>query len=138
MAHNSRYWVIGRRAALIAIVLLLAYRNYGDALIGRLSGPDPSGDIVITQHEFRSDLGGERPIWILELRNRSTRTTYGSITMEATYLDVEGQVIETDRIVIAQRLVPGDVQNIASPDPKPRTGAVDGALRVIDARVTDR
>ena len=138
MANSSRYWAIVRRTALIAIVLVLAYRNYGDALIGRLSGPDPSADIVVTRHEFRSDLGGERPVWILELRNRSTRTTYDSITMEATYLDAGGQVLETDRIVIAQRLVPGDVQNIASPDPKPRTGAVDGALRVIDAKVTDR
>ena len=142
MASNSLlrspYWVVGRRVALVAIVVVLAYRNYGDGLLGRLSGPDPVADIVITQHEFKSDPGGERPLWILELENRSTRTAYDTVTMEATYFDAEGGVLETDRIVIGQRLNPGDVQTIASPDPKPRTGSVDGTLRVIDGEVVEQ
>jgi hypothetical protein len=60
---RTRQWVIGRRLFLVAVILVLSWRQYGDAIIARVSGPNPESDIVITRAEFRPELPGALPIW---------------------------------------------------------------------------
>jgi hypothetical protein len=131
---RSRYWVLGRRLALVALVVILGIRNYGKSWLHTVA--DPQRDIVIIKSEFRPDLG-EKPGWIIGLRNDSSRTTYDQIELEATYLDDMGKVLETDKLVVRQKLIPGHEQTIASMDFKPRLGATSGTLRVVSARSTN-
>ena len=135
---RSRRWVAGRRAILILIVVVLGYRSYGDSIAGWFGGPDPAGEIVITHSEFVPDVGGDRPAWIIRLRNDSSRTTYDEIALEATYVNDRGAIVESDRIVINQRLAPGEEKEIPSRDPKARDKAVDATLKVLDAAVIER
>ena len=135
---RSRHWVAGRRAILILTAVVLGYRSYGDSIAGWFGGPDPAREIVITQSEFIPDVGGERPAWIIRLRNDSSRTTYDEITLEATYVDDRGAIVERDRIVISQRLAPGEEKQIPSRDPKARGNATAATLKVLDAQVVDR
>jgi hypothetical protein len=130
---RSRQWVIGRRLALIALVVFLGLRNYGDTLSSWLSPSNPQRDVVVTKAEFRPDFG-EKPAWIIALKNESRKTTYDQIELEATYMDNQGKVTETDKLVFKQKLIPGKEQTIASTDNKPRPGATSGTLRVVAAR----
>jgi hypothetical protein len=131
---HSRYWVMGRRLFLIGVILVLAWRQYGDAIIARISGPDPEADIVITRAEFRPELSGAKPAWIIGFRNDSDRVTYDRIQLLATYMDENGKVLETDRLVVQQKLVPGDEQIIGSVDFKSRGAATQGTLTVVGAQ----
>ena len=126
-------WVLGRRLALLALVLILGFRNYGGSLSSWLRGSDPAQDVVVTKAEFRTDLGGEKPAWVIGLRNNSARATYDQIELEATYKDQTGKVLETDKLVVRQKLIPSGEQVIASPDIKSRPGATNGTLRVLSA-----
>jgi hypothetical protein len=130
---RSRHWVLGRRMALVALVVVIFIRNYGGTLSSRLRPSDPQRDVVITKSEFRPDLG-EKPGWIIELRNDSSKTAYDQIELEATYMDEKGKVLETDKLVVKQKLIPGHEQTIASFDSKPRPDATNGTLKVLGAR----
>ncbi len=135
---RSRRWVAPRRVILILIVVVLGYRSYGDSIAGWFRGPDPAREIVITHSEFVPDVGGERPVWIIRLRNDSSRTTYDEIALEATYVDDRGAIVESDRIVIKQRLAPGEEKEVPSRDPKSRDNAADATLKVLDATVIEQ
>ncbi len=134
---RSRTWLIGRRIALILIAVVIGYRSYGDAVSTWFRGPDPSKDIVITQTEFRPAPEGDRPLWFIGLRNDNAATTYDQILMEATYMDALGATTEVDRIIISQRLGPGQEQDIGTRDRIPRVRAITGALRILDAEVVE-
>jgi hypothetical protein len=129
----SRQWVVARRIVLVALVVFLAIRNYGDTLSSWLRPSDPQRDIVVIQSEFRPELG-EKPAWIIGLRNNSSKTTYDQVELEATYMDNKGQVLQTDKLVFKQKLTPGHEQTIASTDHEPRPGATAGTVRVVGAR----
>jgi hypothetical protein len=131
---RSREWVIGRRLVLIIIILVLGYRQYGDAIVSRIRGPHPDRDITITRAEFRPELPGAKPAWIIGFRNDSNRFTYDQIQLRATYLDDKGAVLETDTLVVKQKLPPGDEQIIGSVDFKSRGTATRGTLTVVDAQ----
>ena len=131
---RSRQWVLLRRLALIAIVLILAFRNYGGTLSSWLSGLDRDHDVVITKEEFRPDLDDAKPAWIIGLKNESNKITYEQIELEATYWDRDGKVLETDKLLVRQKLVPGDEQLVARIDSKNRPGATSGRLRVVGAK----
>ena len=66
-----------------------------------------------------------------------SKATYDQIELEATYRDDQGKVLETDKLVVRQKLAPGNEQTIASTDFKPRLGATNGTLRVLGARSTN-
>jgi hypothetical protein len=130
---RSRQWVVARRIILVALVVFLGIRNYGDTLSSWIRPSDPQRDIVVIQSEFRPEFG-EKPGWIIGLRNTSSRTTYDQVELEATYMDDEGKVLHTDRLVFKPKLMPGNEQTIASTDNEPRPGAATGTLRVVGAR----
>ena len=94
-------------------------------------------DIVITQSEFLPAPDGDRPLWFIGLRNESASTTYDQIVMEATYMDALGTTTEVDRIIISQRLEPGEQQNIGTLDRIPRDGATTGTIRILDAQAVE-
>jgi hypothetical protein len=131
---RSRQWVIGRRLLLIGIVLVVAYRQYGDSVALWFQGANPEGHIAITRSEFRPELQGDKPAWIIGFRNDSTKFTYDDIQLEATYMDDQGKVLETDKLVVKQKLPPGDEKVILSADFKSRGTAARGTLRVLGAR----
>ncbi len=131
---RTRQWIIGRRLFLVAVILVLAWRQYGDAIIARISGPDPEQDIVITRAEFRPELSGAKPAWIIGFRNDSNRFTYDQIRLQASYFDEAGTLLETDTLVVKQTLPPGDEQIIGSVDFKSRGTATRGTLTVIGAQ----
>ena len=133
---RSRTWVIARRLVLIAIILILGYQRYGGAIISRIRGPNPRRDIVITRAEFRPEIPGGRPGWIIGFRNNSNRYTYDQIELQATYMDDKGSVLEKDQLVVKQKLTPGDEQIIGSVDFKSRGAASRGSLAVVDAKST--
>ena len=132
---RSRYWAKGRRVILILFVVVLGYRSYGDSIARWFSGPDPVAEIIITHSEFRPELGGDQPLWIIRLRNISSVTIYDEVVMEAVYTDTTGAVTEKDQIVIHQRLGPGEEREVPSRDPKSRNNAASATLRVLDATV---
>ena len=123
--------------ALILIAVIVAYRSYGDSVTQWFRGPNPSTDIVITQSELRPAPDGERPLWLIGLRNDNTATTYDQILMEATYMDAVGVTTDIDRIIVSQRLGPGEQQDIGSRDRIPRDRATTGTLRILDAEVVE-
>ena len=130
---RSREWVIVRRLILVGIIVFLGYRTYGDALVSRLRGPNPKRDIAITRAEFRPELPGARPAWIIGFRNNSDRFTYDQIQLQATYLDDNGAVVESDKLTVKQKLPPGDEKIIGSVDFKSRGAATRGRLVVVGA-----
>jgi hypothetical protein len=130
---RTRQWVYIRRLVLVAAIVILGLRNYGNTLSSWLRGPDREHDIVLTQAEFRPDIGETNPAWIIGLRNVSARHTYDQIELEATYKDENGKVLETDRLIVRQKLIPGEEQLIASTDVKSRPGAASGTLKVVSA-----
>jgi hypothetical protein len=131
---RSRQWIFARRLALIALIVFLGIRNYAGPVWSWLRAADPQRDVAVIKSEFRTDLGEEKPAWVIGLRNNSNTTTYDQIELEATYMNNEGKVLETDRLVVKQKLTPGHEQTIASTDLKPRVGATNGTLKVIGAR----
>lgn len=130
---RTRQWVYVRRTALVVAIVVLGLRNYGNTFSSWLRGPDREHDVVLTQAEFRPDIGETKPAWIIGLRNASSRYTYDQIELEATYKDQAGKVLEIDKLVVRQKLVPGEEQLIASTDFKNRPGATTGTLKVLGA-----
>jgi hypothetical protein len=130
---RTRQWLWGRRIALIAIIAILAFRNYGGGIYSWLRGTTAEGDVVITKTEFRPDLRDGKPAWIIRLKNQSKTITYTKVELEATYSDQTGKVLEKDKMVLRQRLIPGDEQVVASSDFKARPGATAGTLKVLSA-----
>ena len=131
---RTRQWVMGRRLFLVAVVLIVAYRQYGDAIVSILAGPHPERDIKITRAEFRPELPGAKPAWIIGFRNDSNRFTYDQIQLHATYLDDKGTVLESDTLNVKQKLSPGDEQIVGSIDFKSRGAATRGTLAVVGAK----
>jgi hypothetical protein len=131
---RSRQWIIARRLLLVGIILVLGIRQYGDSLVSLLRRPNPSRDIVITSAEFRPELPGAKPAWIIRFRNNSDKFTYDQIQLEATYLDDQGKVLDRDKLVVRQKLPPGDEEFVASLDFKSRGAAKQGTLRVVGAK----
>jgi hypothetical protein len=130
---RSRQWILTRRLALVAIIVVLAIRQYGGGLVTMLRRPNPTRDIVITRAEFRPELPGAKPGWIIGFRNNSTKFTYDEIQLEATYVDDRGKVLETDKLKVRQKLPPGDDKLIGSSDIKSRGAAKSGSLKVLGA-----
>ena len=134
---RSSYWSRLRRPLLIVAVIVLGYRSYGDSIARWFQPADPVTEIVITHSEFRPEVGGERPVWILRLYNSSSRNIYDRVVMEATYVNIDGVVTEKDQIIINQRLNPREEKEIPSRDPKPRINAARATLKVINAQVVN-
>jgi hypothetical protein len=130
---RSRQWIITRRLVLVGIILLLGIRQYGGQIAMLLTRPNPARDIVITHSEFRPELPGAKPAWIIGMHNNSSKYTYDQIQVAASYLNEEGKIIDTDRLVIRQKLLPGDEKLIGSVDFKSRGAAKRGSLRVTGA-----
>jgi hypothetical protein len=130
---RSRQWIVARRLLLIGIILVLGIRQYGSSLVTLLRRPNPARDIVITRSEFRPELPGAKPAWIIGFRNGSEKFTYDQIQLEATYMDDTGKVLERDKLVVRQKLPPGDEKLIGSVDFKSRGAAKSGSLKVVDA-----
>jgi hypothetical protein len=131
---RSRQWIVGRRLFLVAIVVFLAIRQYGGDVIKLLRRPNPVRDIAITRVEFRPDVSGSKPAWIIGFRNNSNKFTYDQIQLEATYTDDGAKVLETDKLVVRQKLPPGDEKVIFSADIKNRGPAKNGTLKVLGAQ----
>jgi hypothetical protein len=130
---RSRQWIVARRLLLIGIILVLGIRQYGSSLVTLLRRPNPARDIVITRAEFRPELPGAKPAWIIGFRNGSEKFTYDQIQLEATYMDDKGKVLERDKLVVRQKLPPRDEKLIGSVDFKSRGAAKSGSLKVVDA-----
>jgi len=130
---RSRQWIVARRLFLVGIVIIVAIRQYGNGLVTMLRRPNPPRDIVITRAEFHPELGGAKPAWIIGFRNNSNKFTYDQIQLEATYRDDQGMILETDKLVVRQKLPPGDEKLIGSVDFKSRGAAKSGTLRVLSA-----
>jgi hypothetical protein len=131
---RSRQWIVTRRLVLIAIILFLGIRQYGGQVATMLlRRPNPTQDIVITHTEFRPELPGAKPAWIIGMHNNSSRYTYDQIQLAATYMDEEGKVVESDKLVIRQKLPPGDEKLIGTIDFKSRGVATRGSLTVTGA-----
>jgi len=130
---RSRQWIVARRVLLIGIILVLGIRQYGSSLVTLLRRPNPARDIVITRAEFRPELPGAKPAWIIGFRNGSEKFTYDQIQLEATYMDDAGKVLERDKLVVRQKLPPGDEKLIGSVDFKSRGEAKSGRLKVVGA-----
>ncbi len=131
---RSRQWIIARRLVLVAIIIVLGIRQYGNSIVTMLRRPNPTRDIVITRAEFRPELPGAKPAWIIGFRNESEKFTYDQIQLEATYLDDQGKVLERDKLVVQQKVTPGDEKLIGSVDFKSRGPAKTGTLRVLAAQ----
>ena len=132
---RTRQWVIVRRLLLLAVILFLAYRNYGDRIVSWMqSGNEAQQDIVLTKAEFHSSPPGQRPAWILNLHNTSTEHTYDRIQLEATYADTEGRVLQKDTLIVNQVLRPGEQRLVASVDSRERGAAVNGYVTVLNAQ----
>jgi hypothetical protein len=131
---RSRQWILGRRLLLVGIIIFLGIRQYGGNLVSLLSRPNPTRDIEITHVEFRPELTGAKPAWIIGFRNTSGKFTYDRIQLEATYLDDQGKILEKDKLVVSQKLPPGDEKLIGSADFKNRGAAKSGTLKVLGAQ----
>ena len=130
---RSRQWIVARRLLLIAIIVILGIRQYGNNVLSMLRRPNPTRDIVLTRMEFRPELPGTKPGWIIGFRNNSDKFTYDQIQLEATYMDDQGKVLEKDKLVVKQKLPPGDEKLIGSADFKSRGAAKSGTLKVTGA-----
>jgi hypothetical protein len=130
---RSRQWIVARRLFLIAIIVILGIRQYGNNIVTMLRRPNPTRDIVLTRMEFRPELPGTKPGWIIGFRNNSDKFTYDQIQLEATYIDDQGKVLEKDKLVVKQKLPPGDEKLIGSADFKSRGAAKSGTLKVTGA-----
>lgn len=132
---QSHYWVYVRRTILIIAVIVLGYRSYWDSIVGFIGGPDPTHDIVITYSEFIPQGNGNKPLWIIRLRNNSSDTTYDEIVLNSTYMNNRNEIVDTDQIIIKQRLNPRNEEEIPSRDPKVRDTAATAKIEILDARI---
>ena len=130
---QSRQWILARRLLLLGIIVFLGLRQYGSSLVTMLRRPNPPRDIVLTHAEFRPELPGAKPAWIIGFRNNSEKFTYDQIQLDATYMDEQGKVLESDKLIVKQKLPPGDEKLIGSVDFKDRGAAKSGTLKVIGA-----
>ena len=130
---RTRQWILGRRIALLLLIAFLAFRSYGGSIRSWWQGASGFRDVALTRYEFQPDLSGGKPIWIIGLKNFSTRHTYDKVELRASYKDAKGNVILSDKLVVRQKLGPGQEQLIASPDIKERPGATAGTLEVTGA-----
>ena len=130
---QSRQWILARRLLLLGIIVFLGIRQYGPSLVTMLRRPNPPRDIVLTRAEFRPELPGAKPAWIIGFRNDSEKFTYDQIQLDATYMDEQGKVLERDKLIVKQKLPPGDEKLIGSVDFKDRGVAKTGTLKVIGA-----
>jgi hypothetical protein len=130
---RSRQWIITRRLVLIGIILFIGIRQYGGQVAMLVTRPNPARDIVITHAEFRPELPGAKPAWIIGMHNNSSKYTYDQIQVAATYMDQGGKVVDRDTLVIRQKLSPGEEKLIGSPDIKSRGIAKRGSLTVTGA-----
>jgi hypothetical protein len=130
---RSRQWIITRRLVLIGIILFIGIRRYGGQVTMLVTRPNPARDIVITHAEFRPELPGVKPAWIIGMHNNSSKYTYDQIQVAATYMDQEGKVVDRDKLVIRQKLSPGEEKLIGSPDIKSRGIAKSGSLNITGA-----
>jgi len=130
---RSRQWILARRLFLVAIIIVLGIRQYGPSLVNFLKRPNPARDIVVTRAEFRPELPGSKPAWIIGFRNKSDKFTYDRIQLEATYIDDQGKVLERDKLIVRQKLPPRDEKLIGSVDFKSRGAAKAGTLKVVGA-----
>jgi hypothetical protein len=133
---RSPQWILARRLLLVGIVLVVGIRQYGSSVVTMLRRPDPARDIALTHAEFRPELPGAKPAWIIGFRNNSSKFTYDQIQLEATYIDDAGKVLEMDKLVVRQKLPPGDEKLIGSVDFKSRGAAKSGTLRILGAQET--
>jgi hypothetical protein len=131
---RSRQWILARRLVLVGIVVILGVRQYGNDIVSFLRRPNAVRDIAITRAEFRPDISGSKPAWIIGFRNESNKFTYDQIQLEATYMDDAARVLETDKLVVRQKLTPGDEKVIFSSDIKSRGTAKSGTLKVLGAQ----
>src|SRR5215510_14320371 len=113
---RSRQWIIASRLFLLSLVVIIAIRQYGGSLANYLRRPDPMRDIEITHAEFRPEVTDAKPAWIIGFHNSSNKFTYDQIQLEATYLDDVGKILEKDKLVVRQKLPPGDDKLIGSVD----------------------
>ena len=130
---RTREWVFVRRLVLTGLIVFLAYRTWGSYLLTPFQSANASRDIVITKSEFRPDVPGSKPAWIIGVRNNSSRFGYELIQLEATYLDTSGAVLQKDTMTLHQKLVPGQEEVIGSTDIHERPGATNGQLKIVSA-----
>ena len=124
---------MGRRLAMVLLIVVLGLRSYGGYISSRFQKANGARDVVLTRYEFRPELPTAKPAWIIGFKNASGRFTYDSVQLEATYLDATGKVLQKDKLVVRQKLVPGDEQLLASTDIKDRPDATTGTLKVLGA-----
>jgi hypothetical protein len=132
---RSRQWAISRRIVMLGLIAFLAYRTWGGSLFSALQSANAARDIVITKSEFRPDIPGAKPAWIIGLRNNSHRFAYDLIQLDATYLDSKGAVLQHDSMTLHQKLMPGQEEIVGSSDYRDRPGAVSGTLKIVKATV---
>jgi hypothetical protein len=135
---QNRHWIMGRRLAMVLLIVFLGYRSYGGYISSKFQRANGARDVVLTKYEFRPELPNAKPAWIIGFRNASGRFTYDAIQLEATYMDEAGKVLQKDTLVVRQKLVPGDEQLIASTDIKDRPGATTGTLKVLGAEIVSK
>jgi hypothetical protein len=132
---RTREWILIRRLVLVGLIVFLGYRTWGSYLIAPLQSPNAARDIAITKVEFRPDLPGAKPAWIIGLRNNSRRFGYDQIKVQAKYLDKSGAMLQVDSMTLQQKLIPGQEEVIGTTDYRERPGASNGTMTVIDAAV---
>jgi len=118
---------------MVILIVVLGIRTYGGSLLNRFQGASGARDVLITRYEFRTDAAGSKPTWIIGFRNTSSRHTYNNIELEASYADDGGKVLQTDKLLVHQKLAPGQEELIASTDIKERPGATKGTLKITGA-----
>jgi hypothetical protein len=131
---RTREWIFIRRLVLIGLVVFLGIRTWGSYLLMPFQSANASRDILITKSEFRPDIPGAKPAWIIGIRNNSSRFGYEEIQLEATYLDAKGAILQKDSMTLHQKLVPGQEEVIGSTDIHERPGAANGRLRIVSAK----
>lgn len=132
---RTREWVIFRRLALVALIVVLGFRTWGGSLLSPFQSANATRDIAITKTEFRPEVPGSKPAWIISVRNNSSRFGYDLIQVEATYVDKSGTVLQKDTMTLHQKLVPGQEEVIATTDFKERPGAANGTMKVVKAEI---
>jgi hypothetical protein len=130
---RTRQWILGRRIALVGLIAFLAFRSYGGSIRSWFQGSGGSTEVGLTRYEFQPDAADGKPVWIIGLKNYSGQNTYDRIELKASYKDAKGNILLSDKLVVRQKLSPGEEQLIASPDIKSRPGATSGTLEVTGA-----
>jgi len=130
---RTKEWVNIRRLILVGLIVFLGVRTWGSYLLVPFQSANAKRDIIITKSEFRLDVAGAKPAWVIGVRNNSTRFGYDQIQLEATYLDTKGAVLQKDTMTLRQKLIPGQEEVILTTDYQERPGATDGHLKILSA-----